>query len=392
MHKKLGLIIFALIILALPVATLATLPAEATPFSENENRYLEAFPTLSIKNILNESFMEGFDTWLSDRFIGRENWISAMNTAELALGKTEVSTVATVGDQMMQVLSEYDDIGSEYDADLISTNLSVIQSFADDHADKEVYFMLVPTSVGIYGESLLSSTVTDVSINQQTMIWSCYASLNNITCINVYDALASASSDYIYYRTDHHWTSLGAYTAYSTAANVLGYDAFALSDFSVDTASSAFQGTLFSKTLDQTVTKDDIHLYALANGTTVSTLTTSNGVTSETYDSIFFTEYLNVKDKYSTYTGENMAVVTVESTHADESACDHKSILIIKDSYANSLVQFLVNNYDTVTMIDLRYTNMTIDQLVDVDAYDQILILYNCITFSDDGDLIKLGF
>lgn len=386
MEKKIGIIIFMLILIILPVVTFICLPKEAEPFSENENRYLEEFPELSLEAIKEETFMDGFSSWFADRFAGRETFISVKNNTELALGKTEISTVATKNDQMLQVLSEYDDIGAPYSDDIVDRNIEIINNFASKYPDADVYFMLVPTSVGIYGKSLLSDTVLNMSVDEQQMIENCYSSLTNVTGVNVFSALYNASDEYIYYRTDHHWTSLGAYMAYSAAGNLLGYEPYALTDYEVTCGSTNFQGTLFSKTLDQSVTHDEIDMYTLKQGNNL-TETVSNGIDETNYDSIFFTEFLDVKDKYSTYTGLNAAKVTITNPDAE----NDKAILIIKDSYANSFIQFIACNYKTVTMVDMRYTNMLLSTLVNVDDYDQVLFLYNCITFADDSDLLKLN-
>ena len=343
--------------------------------------------------------MNGFDSWFSDRFYGREQWISAMNDSERLMGKTEISTVYTKDDQMMQVLSDYDDIGAAYNADKIHTNLAVINSFAAKHPEVPTYFMLCPTSVGIYGDSLLPAAVMNVSVDEKDMIESCYRELSGVTPINIYNTLKEHDSEYIYYRTDHHWTSLGAYYAYQSAGAELGYTPYELKDFTKETASTEFQGTLFSKTLDQSVTKDAIDFYTLADNSVTPSMTTSNGFDKEdSHDSIFFRDYLNVKDKYASYTGQNVAVATISRNKASDagnasntSDSGKRSILVIKDSYANSMMQFLINNYDTVTMIDLRYTNQSISNLVNVEDYDQVLFLYNCITFSDENDIIKAG-
>ena len=386
MEKKIGIIIFMLILIALPAITFICLPDEAEPFSENENRYLEEFPELSAENIKDEIFMDGFSSWFADRFAGRETLISIKNNTELALGKTEISTVATENDQMLQLLSEYDDIGAAYSDDTVAANLDTINSFAAKYPDTEVYFMLVPTSVGIYGTSLLSDTILDVTVDESQMIEACYQELEGATGIDVFSDLAAASDEYIYYRTDHHWTSLGAYKAYAAAGNLLGYEPYALDDFDKVCGSTDFQGTLFSKTLDQSVTHDEIDMYTLKTGSSL-TETVSNGIDETDYDSIFFTEYLKVKDKYSTYTGQNAAKVTITNPDAE----NDKAILIIKDSYANSFIQFIACNYKTVTMIDMRYSNFLLSDLVDVTDYDQVLFLYNCITFADDSDLVKLN-
>ncbi len=391
MYKKIGILLFMILLLFFPVITLLTLPKEAKPFSENENRYLSEFPKLNPKSVAEEEFMTGFDTWLSDRFFGRERWISTKNNIEEALGKTETSTVYTKDDRMLQILSEYDSIGAPYSVETIDKNLNVIQTFADAYPDTPVYFMLCPTSVGIYGQELLPEAVKNVTIDEQSMISDCYNKLDHVTVIPVAESLYAAKDEYIYYRTDHHWTSLGAYKAYAAAGEILGYTPYSLDDFSVTTGSTEFQGTLFSKTLDQSVTKDTIDLYTLAENPIDFNLTTLSGGNSASYDSIFFPEYLEVKDKYSTYTGQNMGIVTITGAGTQKNQQEEKSLLIIKDSYANSMIQFLANNYTTITMLDLRYLNQPYSSLIQVEDYDQVLFLYNCITFSDDGDLIKLN-
>ena len=399
MHKKIGIALFFVILIGLPVMTFTHLPKDKKPFSENENRYLEEYPEVSLESIKSEDFMNSFDKWFSDRFYGRENWISTKNKVETALGKSEISTVYTKDDQMMQLISTNSDIGTGCDYKDLDKNVNVINTFAEENPDIPVYFMLCPTSVGIYGEDLLPDYLKNVTEDEQDVIDYCYNKLDNVTGINIIDALKASKDQYIYYRTDHHWTSLGAYYAYQSAGAELGYTPYELKDFTKETASTEFQGTLFSKTLDQSVTKDEIDFYTLADNSVTPSMTTSNGFDKEdSHDSIFFRDYLNVKDKYASYTGQNVAVATISRNKASDaenasntSDSGKRSILVIKDSYANSMMQFLINNYDTVAMIDLRYTNQSISNLVNVEDYDQVLFLYNCITFSDENDLIKAG-
>lgn len=385
MYKKIGITLFMLLLIAFPVLTLILMPKEKKPFSENENKYLKEFPEISINSIKEEKFMNDFDVWFSDRFFGRETFISAKNKSERVLGKTETDTVYTKDDQMIQVLSEYEDIGASYSKETIDANIGVINDFATAHPDVSVYFMLCPTSAGIY-DNLISSTVKNVSVNQKDMIQSCYKKLEGVTGIDIAGALSDTKDEYIYYRTDHHWTSKGAYVAYEEAGKELNYTPYPINAYIVETGSDSFQGTLFSKTLDQSVTKDEIDMYSLKDKDIKVTVTASNGVKTTEYDSIFFTEYLAVKDKYSTYMGQNCAVIDIETN-----AGTGKSLLLIKDSYANSMIQFLIGNYDRITMLDMRYVNQYYGNLVNVEEYKQVLFLYNCITFADDGDLIKMS-
>lgn len=385
MYKKIGIVIFMLLLIAFPLLTFILMPKEEKPFSENENKYLKEFPEVSLDTIKEEKFMNDFDIWFSDRFFGRETLISAKNKSERVLGKTETDTVYTTNDRMIQILSEYDDIGASYNKETIDTNIGVINDFAKAHPDVPVYFMLCPTSAGIY-DNLISSTVKGVSVNQKDMINTCYEKLDGVSGIDVSNALSDAKDEYIYYRTDHHWTSKGAYLAYAAAGSELEYIPYSSDAYTVETGSDSFQGTLFSKTLDQSVTKDEIDLYTLTDKDIDVKVTASNGVKTTEYDSIFFPEYLAVKDKYSTYMGQNCAVVDIKTN-----AGTGKSLLLIKDSYANSMIQFLIGNYDRITMLDMRYVNQYYGNLVNVEDYTQVLFLYNCITFADDADLIKMS-
>ncbi|MGN0393915.1 MAG: DHHW family protein [Coprococcus sp.] len=385
MHKKIGILIFMALLLIFPVLTFIFMPKEDKPFSENENRYLKEFPEVSLNSIKEETFMNDFDSWFADRFFEREAWISVKNKSERVLGKTETDTVYTINDRMIQVMSEYNDIGTNYNSETIDANINVINEFAQDYPDIPVYFMLCPTSAGIY-DNLISDTVKNVSVNQKDMIENCYNKLNNVTGIDITNALTDKKNEYIYYRTDHHWTSYGAYTAYVAAGKSLNYSPYPLDAYTVVTGSDSFQGTLFSKTLDQSVTKDKIDMYSLKDNTLNIKMTASDGVNTTEYESIFFPEYLDTKDKYSTYTGQNCSVVDITTN-----AGTGKSLLLIKDSYANSMIQFLVGNYDRITMLDMRYINQYYGNLIDIDNYNQVLFLYNCITFADDGNMMKLS-
>ena len=181
MHKKIGIALFFVILIGLPVMTFTHLPKDKKPFSENENRYLEEYPEVSLESIKSEDFMNGFDKWFSDRFYGRENWISTKNKVETALGKSEISTVYTKDDQMMQLISTNSDIGTGCDYKDLDKNVNVINTFAEENPDIPVYFMLCPTSVGIYGEDLLPDYLKNVTEDEQDVIDYCYNKLDNVT-------------------------------------------------------------------------------------------------------------------------------------------------------------------------------------------------------------------
>ena len=371
--------LFALFLTVPAILTFLFLSPEAQPFSENENRYLARFPKFSFDNITNKSFMEDFDEWLSDRFIGREDWILMKNKAESAIGKTEISGVFTYDDRMMEVWSGYNE-------ELFQKNLEAMNNFASRHDDIPMYFMLVPNAQEIYSNLLPSVAVTG---NQKTFIRDAYNSLTEFDgFIDAYSQLSNNKSDYIYYRTDHHWTSYGAYLGYVAASSKLGFTAIDSGKFAIEHASNDFRGTLFSKTLDKSVTPDVIDFYTLNENEPKLTLSIiQNDGTYKEYDSLYFREYLDKKDKYSVFTGPNAAIMHIETQLEN----NDESIIIFKDSYAHAMIPFLTNHYSKITVIDLRYLNVDFQNYVSLDDYDQVLFLYNVITFSDDTDVKKLN-
>ncbi len=162
--------------------------------------------------------------------------------------------------------------------------------------------------------------------------------------------------------------------------------AFGSGSFNIEAAINDFRGTLYSKTLDDSVTPDTIDYYVLADGEPNVKLTSINGADVKKYDSLYVREYLDVKDKYSGFTGPNVPIVTIE-TDVDTD----KTLLIIKDSYAHSLVPFLSKHYKKITMVDMRYINTDLNRFVKLDDYSQVLFMFNVISFAEDNGLTKLG-
>ncbi len=209
-YQILMIALFALFLAAMPILTLIFNPSEPKPFSENENRYLSEFPKLSFETYKNEKFMNGFDDWLSDRFYGREEWISVKNSVDKLLGKTENNGVFIENDMMIQIWKGNNE-------EIYSKNLKAVNNFVDNNSQIPCYFMLVPNAQEIYSENV--PTYAEVG-SQKEFIDKFYSELNqSVKTIDAYSALNENKNSYIYYRTDHHWKSLGACLAYNATAN-----------------------------------------------------------------------------------------------------------------------------------------------------------------------------
>ena len=385
-YKFLLIGLFALISIAVPVATIissAQLPENA--FSENENRYLEKMPKFNFDTVTDKTFMTKFENYFSDRIVMREQWISLMNDFDRLLGKKEIKGIFTEDGRMMQSWRT-----SDYSVDSVNKNLAAMEKFAKKYPRMKMYFMLAPNAQEIYSDTLPANCG---AADQKLFIKNCYDSLPSITGIDVYSGLLAAKNEYIYYRTDHHWTSYGAYIGYKSAASAMKFTAYSEDKFSIEHASNEFRGTLYSKTLDNGITPDTIDIYTLANNEPQVKVSVykSGSKPDSTYSSLYFREFLDVKDKYSTFLGQNVPRIDIDSEIPQEN--DKGSLLIIKDSYAHSLIPFLTKNYSHITVLDLRYINGDISSIgVSLKDYENVLFMYNVITFSQDTNVKKLDF
>lgn len=394
--QKLMIALFTIVLLAVPIATIV-LPKQES--SENENRTLASFPQLVNKDKLENaesfadvvasvrwsyitqrkraSYMDDLETYFSDHVAGRESWVIASNTLERLSGKQEINGVYTADDKMILTFKDYDKSD-------VQKSLDALSGFAERMGDTPVYFMLAPTA-----QEMNTAVMPSYGgyLSEKAFIDECYKNTSGVTTIDCLSYLSGHKDEYIFYRTDHHWTSLGAYYAYCAAAKSLGYSAYGLNSFNIETASSSFRGTLFSKTLDNSVTPDSIDFYHLTSGDPAVKMEVNDGENITEYDDLYVRSYLDTKDKYAAFTGTNMPLIDI-TTDVDNG----KSLLLIKDSYAHSLVPFLSKHYSRITMVDMRYINAGLDLMVDLDSYSQVLVTYNAISFADDLGLKKLSF
>lgn len=372
--KRVSAVVFLAILIILPLATLFS---HKEYFSETENRKLAEFPKFSMKTVMDKSFMNGFETYISDHFINRLGWIETKTGIELALGKKELNGIYIADERLMEKLPTID-----YSA--IDKSVDAINKFSENNSSVPVYCLLAPTSAGIYMDELPKNAPQE---DQKALIDYVYGNLNdNITAIDVYNILYTMKDEYIYYRNDHHWTSLGAYYAYNATIQKLGFSPIVYDKYDIEHASDSFKGTFYSTSLYDKVKADTIDIYRYDEGANVTDYIVNDGKSETEYDSIYFRDYLTQKDKYSTYLGPNQPLVTIKTdVHND------KKLLVIKDSYAHCFAPFLTQHYSEITLIDLRYIGVSAEDVVNISDYSQVLVLYNASTFSTDDNVKKLS-
>lgn len=343
-------------------------------FSETENRPLEKRPEISVESVADKSYMNGIEAYLSDHFPARINWVKAKLNLERLSGKELINNIYITDDRMYEKLPEPD-----YDE--IDLSVNSINKFAEMY-DTKTFVMIAPTSAGIYRDKLEPYLP---QVDQKKLINEIYGKFaDNVHKIDIFSAMYSARDEYIYYRTDHHWTSKGAFTAYKAAARKMGLPCY--EDYDVEKAADDFRGTFYSKCLYDGIKPDQIDIFKPGNNVVAYSLTLNDGINEEYARDIYFPEFLETNDKYCLFLGHNRALTKIK-TNADTK----RKLLLIKDSYANSFVPFLIQNYSEISVIDLRYVKTCITDYVDPNEFDHTLFLYNASTFSIDKNIKNVG-
>jgi hypothetical protein len=347
-----------------------------TVFSENENRVLAQKPAISLKTVLDGSFEADFEEYISDQFCFRDAWIRLKTLSEIALLKKDINGVY-IGrdDYLIEMHEDIDTTAAYQNADYV---LEFIKDSIQSLGSENVHMMLVPTASAVLTDYLVSHTV---DFDQDSLIdYVKYSIADNF--IDVRDELKAHQGDYVYYRTDHHWTSYGAYLSYVKWAKECGFEPYAEEDFDIEVFSEEFLGSTFSK-INYAKRKDTIELYKLKENITYS-VNINNG--QKLGDSMFIREYLDEKDKYQVFLGGNNPIVTI-NTDKNNNDGDERVLLVIKDSYAHCFVPFAANHYDKTVMVDLRYLKQTVSQVIEDNKVTDILVLYNAAQFAEDTNL-----
>jgi hypothetical protein len=130
-----------------------------------------------------------------------------------------------------------------------------------------------------------------------------------------------------------------------------------------------------------------VDLYNYENGAKVTSVEVNDGMEVKEYDSIYFREYLKEKDKYLVYLGPNQPLIKIKTDVKNE-----RKLLVIKDSYANTFIPFLTQHYSEITVLDLRYIRTSYNDIVNMDDYNQVLIIYSAATMENDETLKVLNY
>ena len=343
-------------------------------FSENEKRVLSEAPQIDAAGIADGSVFRSIESYLSDHFPGRELWVGTNAYLVNVEGRGATEDIVRGTDGWLFTAPVSDDRETLWD------NMQAITTFAEKQS-VPVSMMAVPSAGAVVSDKLpaLHLPYPDADLLEEAR----RIAGNTLHWVDLYTDFCSAEQpERLYYRTDHHWTSEGAYRAYCLLMEELGQSSVPRDDFTVEQI-SGFYGTSYSKSGLWLTEPDTLELWTGSDIQAVTTVYDANRADPVTRDGMFFREYLEDADKYPVFLSGNHARVHIE-TNADSG----KRLLVIKDSYAHALAPFLAEEYSTIDLIDLRYfKQQTISSWLEENPADEILLVYGLSSLAEDKNL-----
>lgn len=371
MSKKYSIFLSVLFLLFLGGILAANLVTQEREFSPVENRYLQKFPKISPQTLLDGTFMTKFETYVNDQFAGRDAWVSLKSWSERLSGKHENNGVYFAGDNTL--INRVD----EPDQAVLDQDMEYVDALVEG-VEAPVYFGLIPSAASIWSHRLPQGAPT---ADEAGIIADLYGKTRAHT-VDLFSALSAHSGEEIYYRTDHHWTSLGAYYGYVALMQAMGLTPVELADDQRTTVTEEFYGTIYSTSGVRWVEPDRIDTYIPEEGVEVTSYFDGN----PTQGSLYVDSYLREKDKYSYFLGgvQPLCVIRTERTDAPK-------VLLIRDSYSDSLAPFLTQNFSEIHLFDLRYNLMSVQNYIQEQDIDSVVVLYSISNFVSDQNLFLLG-
>lgn len=335
-------------------------------FSENENRVLTPFPSLSLANITGGDFDDQFEAWFADHFFARDTWIQAKASARMDVGAIENNDVYLGKDG--RLAGAFTSVNPA----ALSTNISTVNDFAEETGIK-LNVMILPGSA--YG-SAQDLPAGAYNLDEKEMISAIAAEMPEQNFLDLCDELASPED---YFKTDHHWNEKGAYAAYQKiCSSVLHTQP---QQFTYTKVADDFKGTMYSKSGAFWTAGEDLYRIdpAVENDITV---TMDNG---KVMSSLYNDDNLAGKDKYTYYLDGNHGYEKIQT-----SVNNGKKAVIVKDSYAHILVPYLAQEYSEIDLVDLRYYRDAVSRLItDKDSTD-VYVIYSLDEFASDKNLAAL--
>ena len=364
----------AISVLIIFLCSFLTIIIKDKEYSESEKRHLAQKPKFSFSTLVDGSYTRDVESYLSDQFAARGLLVRTRTAIDIFAGKKEINGIY-IGKKHRLFEKP-----NEYDEKEIEKTLKCINDLSKKNKKLKTYFTLVPDASHILKDYLPNNVVLP---DEQKQIKTIYSGLDkSIKTIDVCTPLMSAKEpETLYYKTDHHWSTRAARIALKPIAEQLGID-ISKTNFKTYPVSNKFKGTLAASS-------------GLYNANDIIEITYPDSKQKYYLDyadeekqsaSVFDASKLDTKNQYEVFFGGNFAQINIETTVKSD-----KILMIIKDSYANCFVPMLTDYYSEIVMLDPRYFQGNIEDVIKKEGVTDVLWLYNLNTFLADSSIRTLS-
>lgn len=340
--------------------------------SVQENRMLATKPKFRLSSLISGDYDEKFEAYMDDQFVGRDMWRKLKVTVDRICG-SRLENGAYIG-RNGQLLEQIE----VADENHLAANIKAIKSFSESQKKIPVRMMLVPDAANVLNHSLPALAKPEDQTQMFSMVRKDLG--DSVEWIDVSTELNKHKTEKIYYKTDHHWTTLGAFYAFQAAAPSLGIEGDLSGKYVSHAVSNSFNGMLASKSGVNLGEKEQIDIYVPTEEDTdlIIDYVDEGKRSTSLYDS----SKLKEKDQYTVFLGGNSSLLDIRTVSTST-----KRLLLVKDSFANSFIPFLTPYYREIVVVDPRYYSGTINDLMDSYRISEVLFLYSGNTFFKDNNI-----
>lgn len=340
--------------------------------SVQENRMLTTKPKFRLSSLISGDYDEKFEAYMDDQFVGRDMWRKLKVTVDRICGsRLENGVYIGRNGQLLEQIEVADE-------NHLAANIKAIKSFSESQSKIPVRMMLVPDAANVLNHSLPALAKPEDQTQMFSMVRKDLG--DSVEWIDVSTELNKHKTEKIYYKTDHHWATLGAFYAFQAAAPSLGIEGDLSGKYVSYAVSDSFNGMLASKSGVNLGEKEQIDIYVPTEEDTdlIIDYVDEGKRSTSLYDS----SKLKEKDQYTVFLGGNSSLLDIRTVSTST-----KRLLLVKDSFANSFIPFLTPYYREIVVVDPRYYSGTINDLMDSYRISEVLFLYSGNTFFKDNNI-----
>ena len=382
---------------------------EKPTYSEEEKRDLAGMPRLTLESYVSGQFASDFDSFYSDTFPFRRFFISLGSNIEELWGLRlddarihEVAPTPTPSKPEIVPESPSTDVEKEESSSVSSQRAedtatgerngsvfiykgrgmsmfggsqamgqyyaNVVTAYADALPDVKVYDIIVPTSIEFY----LPEKYKDITAPEKPSIDYIYSQMGpNVTTVDAYGQIAQHTDEYIYFRTDHHWTVTGAYYAYVAFCEAAGFEPKAYNSYEWN-RKEPFYGTLYAQTQDSTLRANPDYVDYPTISAPHQAFMYRRGQPFTPYSSTVMAEYAQGSNSYSVFLHGDQPLTEIQTENKNG-----RKAVIVKESFGNAFSPFLVEHYETVYIVDQRYFELNLLNFINQNGVTDLIFINN---------------